>query len=111
MKLEQEQALKAHLQAIAKILYDDSDPNAMQTLEGIEMTVRQKIQAHVSPELGGFYWSDYSNNSRATPNVEKHVGSVRNYHQTSRKAGSIAASSNQSSSRELLFTSECNGFL
>lgn len=54
MKPEQEQALKAHLQAIAQILYDDSDPEAMQTLEGIEMTVRQKIQAHVSPELGNF---------------------------------------------------------
>ncbi len=54
MKPEQEQALKAHLQAIAQILYDDSDPDAMQTLEGIEMTVRQKIQAHVSPELGNF---------------------------------------------------------
>jgi hypothetical protein len=26
----------------------------MQTLEGIEMTVRAKIQAHVSPELGNF---------------------------------------------------------
>ena len=51
---EQEQALQAHLQAIAKILYDDSDPDSMQTLEGIEMTVRQKIQAHVSPELGNF---------------------------------------------------------
>jgi hypothetical protein len=54
MNPEQEQALKAHLQAIAKILYDDSDPDAMQTLEGIEMTVRQKIQEHVSPELGIF---------------------------------------------------------
>jgi hypothetical protein len=54
MQPEQEQALKAHLQAIAKILYDDSDPDTMQTLEGIEMTVRQKIQAHVSPKLGNF---------------------------------------------------------
>lgn len=54
MEPEQQQALKAHLQAIAKILYDDSDPDAMQTLEGIEMTVRQKIQAHVSPKLGNF---------------------------------------------------------
>lgn len=54
MKPEQEQALKAHLQAIAKILYDDSDPDTMQTLEGVEMTVRQKIQAYVSPELGIF---------------------------------------------------------
>lgn len=54
MQPEQQQALNAHLQAIAKILYDDSDPESMQTLEGIEMTVRQKIQAHVSPELGNF---------------------------------------------------------
>jgi hypothetical protein len=54
MKPEPEPALKAHLQAIAQILYDDSDPDAMQTLEGIEMTVSQKIQAHVSPELGFF---------------------------------------------------------
>jgi len=54
MNPEQEQALKAHLQAIAQILYDDSDPEAMQTLEGIEMTVRAKIQQHVSPELGVF---------------------------------------------------------
>jgi hypothetical protein len=54
MQPQQQQALKAHLQAIAKILYDDSDPDDMQTLEGIAMTVRQKIQGHVSPELGNF---------------------------------------------------------
>ena len=54
MTPEQEQALKEHLQAIAKILYDDSDPATMQTLEGIEMTLRQQIQTHVSPELGIF---------------------------------------------------------
>ncbi len=54
MQSEQEQALKAHLQAIAKILYNDSNPDAMQTLEEIEMTVRQKIQAYVSPALGNF---------------------------------------------------------
>lgn len=50
----QEQALKVHLEAIAQILYDESDPEAMKTLEGIELTVREKIQAYVSPELGGF---------------------------------------------------------
>jgi len=54
MTPEQEQALKEHLQAIAKILYDDSDPATMQTLEGIEMTLRQQIQTHVSPKLGNF---------------------------------------------------------
>jgi len=54
MTPNQEQALKEHLQAIAQILYDDSDPAAMKTLEGIEMAVRQQIQTHVSPELGSF---------------------------------------------------------
>ena len=54
MTPEQEQTLKVHLQAIAKILYDDSDPAAMQTLEGVEMTLRQRIQTDVSPELGNF---------------------------------------------------------
>lgn len=54
MTPEQEQALKAHLEAIAQILYDESDPEAMKTLEGIEVTVRQQIQAHMSRELGNF---------------------------------------------------------
>jgi hypothetical protein len=54
MTPEQEQALKEHLHAIAQILYDESDPAAMKTLEGIEMAVRQQIQTHVSPELGIF---------------------------------------------------------
>jgi hypothetical protein len=67
MKPEQEQALKTHLQAIAKILYDDSDPDAMQTLEGIEMTVRAKIQAHVSPELGNFLLERLQEQSQGDP--------------------------------------------
>lgn len=50
----QAQALKVHLEAIAQILYDESDPQAMKTLEGIELTLREQIQAHVSPELGRF---------------------------------------------------------
>ncbi len=54
MTPDKEEALKAHLEAIAQILYDESDPGAMKTLEGIELTVRQQIQAHVSPELGRF---------------------------------------------------------
>lgn len=54
MTPEQQQALKEHLQAIAQILYDDSNPATMQTLEGLEMTLRQQIQTHVSPELGNF---------------------------------------------------------
>ncbi len=46
--------LQSHLDAIAELLYEDSDPAALQTLEGIERTVRDKIQTHVAPELGRF---------------------------------------------------------
>jgi hypothetical protein len=54
MTPDQKTELEKHLSAIAKILYEDSDPARIQTLEGIEVTVRQQIQRHVSPELGRF---------------------------------------------------------
>ncbi|MFM2432419.1 MAG: hypothetical protein RLZZ511_3633 [Cyanobacteriota bacterium] len=54
MTPEQEQALAAHLEAIATILYADSDPATLPNLEAIELRVRQEIQQHVSPELGRF---------------------------------------------------------
>lgn len=63
----QEQALKAHLQAIAEILYDDSDPATMQTLEGIEMTLRQQIQTRVSPALGTFLSKRLQEHKQANP--------------------------------------------
>lgn len=54
MTPDKEKTLKVHLEAIAEILYDESDPKAMKTLEDIELRVRQQIQAHVSPGLGVF---------------------------------------------------------
>ncbi|MBD2001657.1 ISKra4 family transposase, partial [Trichocoleus sp. FACHB-40] len=54
MTPEQEQSLKTHLKAIAQILYDESGPEAMKTLEGMELTLRRQLQTHVSPELGSF---------------------------------------------------------
>lgn len=54
MTPEQKAQLQLHLDAIAKILYEDSDPASMQTLEAIELRVREQIQAHVSPEPGRF---------------------------------------------------------
>ena len=46
--------LQHHLDAIAQLLYEESAPSSMQTLEEIELTVREKIQTHVSPALGSF---------------------------------------------------------
>lgn len=50
----QEQALKVHLEAMVQILSSESDPDAMKTLAGIELTLPEQIQSHVSPELGRF---------------------------------------------------------
>ena len=47
-------ALKAHLQAIAAILYEETPQELLNTLEEIEQTVRQKVIKHVSPEIGVF---------------------------------------------------------
>ena len=54
MTPEKADQLKTHLDAIAQLLYEESNPADMQTLEGIELTVREQIQAHVSPALGIF---------------------------------------------------------
>ena len=54
MTPEKKAELQNHLDAIADILYDDSDPTDMQTLEAIELTVRDKIQEPVSPAVGRF---------------------------------------------------------
>ncbi len=58
MTPEQPQQLKAHADAIAAILLADAKakhPDRLDTLEGIELTVRQQIQEHVSPHIGIFY--------------------------------------------------------
>lgn len=51
MNSEKAAQLKTHLDAIAQLLYEESDPENMKTLEGIEMTVRQQIGVFcISPE-------------------------------------------------------------
>jgi hypothetical protein len=54
MTPEQEQALQEHVQAIAKILYEDTPPEQLKTLGGIEQAVREQLQKHVMPVVGVF---------------------------------------------------------
>ncbi len=54
MTPKQEQALQEHIQAIAKILYEDTPPEELKTLAGIEQAVRAQMQKHVMPEVGVF---------------------------------------------------------
>jgi hypothetical protein len=51
---EQAELLKHHADEIAKILYADTDPSTLSSLEAIETTVRQKILEQVSPQVGIF---------------------------------------------------------
>lgn len=54
MKPEQQKELKEHLQAIAKILYAEADPDSVQSLEGIEKTIRTQTLEYITPEIGFF---------------------------------------------------------
>ena len=54
MTPEKAKELKTYLQAIAAILYEETSPEELNTLEEIEQTVRQKVLKHVSPEIGVF---------------------------------------------------------
>jgi hypothetical protein len=54
MTPEQKQALQEHIQAIAKILYEDTLPERLTSLAGIEEAVRSQMQKHVMPEVGVF---------------------------------------------------------
>lgn len=54
MNPEKEKALKEHIQAIAKILYEETSPEQLRDLETIEATVHAQVTEYVSPELGIF---------------------------------------------------------
>lgn len=46
--------IQSHANAIAKLLYEETDPAKITTLEGIERTVRQHLLDYVDPEIGNF---------------------------------------------------------
>ncbi len=54
MTPEKEKALSEHISAISKILYEDTSPSELTSLENIETVVREKLITHVSPQVGFF---------------------------------------------------------
>ena len=46
--------IQAYAQAIATLLYEETDPEQVKTLAGIEEAVREHMLEHVSPEIGNF---------------------------------------------------------
>jgi hypothetical protein len=54
MDTDKRQQIQAHGRAIAALLYDETAPEQLTTLEGIEEAVRGHVIEHVSPEIGNF---------------------------------------------------------
>lgn len=71
MTLSQQQNLDKHIQAIAKILYEDTPPEQLTTLAGIEKTVRSQMQQHVMPEVGVFLSQRAQAQQQATSDSSK----------------------------------------
>jgi hypothetical protein len=54
MDADKKAQIQAHARAIAALLYEETDPEQVKTLAGIEVTVRDHLLEHVSPEIGDF---------------------------------------------------------
>ena len=54
MDADKKAQIQAHARAIAALLYQETEPEQVKTLAGIEEAVRGHILEHVSPEFGSF---------------------------------------------------------
>ena len=62
-----QQQLKAHLKAVAKILYRNTEPTDLKSFESIEKSVRQKMLSEVDPEIGNFFFQQYQEFKQEKP--------------------------------------------
>ncbi|ELR96431.1 hypothetical protein [Gloeocapsa sp. PCC 73106] len=63
MKLSQSERekMKEHLRAIAKIIYQHTPSDKLKTFEEIETTLREEIQAEITPEIAHFFFRSQPN--------------------------------------------------
>jgi hypothetical protein len=54
MDADKQAQIQVHARAIAALLYEETDPEQVKTLLGIEQAVRRHLLEHVSPEIGNF---------------------------------------------------------
>jgi hypothetical protein len=62
-----QQQLKAHLKAVAKILYRNTESTELKSFESIEKSFRQKMLSEVGPEIGNFFFQQYQELKRENP--------------------------------------------
>lgn len=71
MTPEEQQMLKTHARAIAAILYQNTDTEKLQSIEDIELTVRDHLLESVSPEIGIFLSKQRHKPQQASPESSK----------------------------------------
>lgn len=54
MTPEKEQKLAKHVKAIAALLYEETEPEQLESLALIEATVREQTLQYITPQLGFF---------------------------------------------------------
>lgn len=54
MDADKKAQIQAHARAIAALLYEETDPEQVKTLAGIEEAVRGHLLEHVGSEIGDF---------------------------------------------------------
>jgi hypothetical protein len=54
MKPEQQKELEKHIEAIAKILYQETKTEQLESLAKIEAKVRDKTLEYITPQIGFF---------------------------------------------------------
>ena len=67
MTSSDQQQLKAHLKAAAKIIYRNKAPTELKSFETIKKLVRQKMLEEVGPELGSFFFQQYQELKQENP--------------------------------------------
>jgi hypothetical protein len=55
MKAEKLKQIKAYSNAIAELLYEETDSEQVKTLEGIEEAVRKHLLEYINPEIAKFW--------------------------------------------------------
>lgn len=73
MTPEEKQRLQAAVREIASILYKNTSPEALETLEGIEKTVREQMLQQVSPRIAFFLSNRLQAQAKDDPDKSKVV--------------------------------------
>jgi hypothetical protein len=67
------QQIQEYAEAIAALLYEETDPEKVKTLEGIEIAVREQVLTHVSPTIALFLSAQEQEKTKADADISKAV--------------------------------------